>query len=65
MFYKRIFDIIISIFLILLLSPIFLVTIAILSVTGEKEVLYFQKRIGFKNKPMTIYKFATMLKNSE
>ena len=64
-FYKRIFDIIISIVLILLFSPIFIITTAILSVTGEREVLYLQKRIGYKNKSMTIYKFATMLKNSE
>ncbi len=63
--YKRIFDIIISITLILLFSPIFLITIFFLSISGEREVLYFQKRIGYKNKSMTIYKFATMMKNSE
>ena len=36
----------------------------ILLVTGEREVFYFQKRIGYKNKPFDIWKFATMLKNS-
>lgn len=32
--------------------------------TGEHEVFYFQKRIGYKNKPFKIWKFATMYKNS-
>jgi lipopolysaccharide/colanic/teichoic acid biosynthesis glycosyltransferase len=33
-------------------------------ITGEHEVFYFQKRIGYKNRPFSIWKFATMLKNS-
>ena len=32
--------------------------------TGEHYVFYFQKRIGYKNKPFDIWKFATMLKAS-
>ena len=36
----------------------------ILLFTGENYVFYFQERIGYKNKPFLIYKFATMLKNS-
>ena len=32
--------------------------------TGEHYIFYFQERIGFKNKPFKIFKFATMLKNS-
>jgi lipopolysaccharide/colanic/teichoic acid biosynthesis glycosyltransferase len=35
-----------------------------LLLTGEHYVFYFQKRIGLKNKPFHIWKFATMLKNS-
>jgi lipopolysaccharide/colanic/teichoic acid biosynthesis glycosyltransferase len=46
------------------LSPILIVVIAGLLLTGEHEVFYFQKRIGFKNRPFFIWKFATMLKNS-
>ena len=37
----------------------------ILLLTGEHEVFYFQKRIGYKNKEFYIWKHATMLKNSE
>jgi lipopolysaccharide/colanic/teichoic acid biosynthesis glycosyltransferase len=35
-----------------------------LLLTGEGEIWYKQERIGFKNKPFLIWKFATMLKNS-
>jgi lipopolysaccharide/colanic/teichoic acid biosynthesis glycosyltransferase len=38
--------------------------IILLKVTGEHEVFYFQKRIGYKNREFDIWKFATMLKNS-
>jgi lipopolysaccharide/colanic/teichoic acid biosynthesis glycosyltransferase len=35
-----------------------------LKLTGEGYVWYKQERIGFRNKPFLIWKFATMLKNS-
>lgn len=61
---KRLIDIIIAGFVLLALSPLFiLVTIALLC-TGEHEVLYKQERIGYKNMRFNIWKFATMLKNS-
>ncbi|MBC7935292.1 MAG: sugar transferase [Rhizobacter sp.] len=61
---KRLLDIIIAGIALVILSPILLPVIIILLFTGEKEVFYFQKRIGYLNKPFDIYKFATMLKNS-
>ncbi len=48
----------------IILSPVLLIAIILLLITGEHEVFYFQKRIGYKNKPFYIWKFATMLKNS-
>ncbi len=36
----------------------------ILLVTGEREVFYFQKRVGYKKRLFDIWKFATMVKNS-
>ncbi len=61
---KRIIDILIATFALILLSPILLPSIIILLVTGEHEVFYFQKRVGYKNKLFNIWKFATMVKNS-
>lgn len=61
---KRIVDILIAGLALILFSPLLIPSIMILLVTGEREVFYFQKRIGYKNKPFDIWKFATMLKNS-
>lgn len=61
---KRIIDILLASIALIILSPILIPSIMILLVTGEREVFYFQKRIGYKNKPFDIWKFATMLKNS-
>ena len=61
---KRLIDLIISISIIILLSPFFLIVIIVLKLTGEGEVFYLQERYGFKNKKFKIIKFATMVKNS-
>ncbi len=61
---KRIFDLIFSLLAILILSPLFIIISILLLLTGEHEVFYWQERIGYKNKPFRILKFATMLKNS-
>jgi lipopolysaccharide/colanic/teichoic acid biosynthesis glycosyltransferase len=62
---KRFFDIFSASVAILILSPI-LVPIAIaLKLTGEGYIWYFQERVGYKNKLFNIWKFATMLKNSQ
>jgi lipopolysaccharide/colanic/teichoic acid biosynthesis glycosyltransferase len=47
-----------------LLGIILLPLIIALKLTGEGEILYKQKRVGYLNRPFYVYKFATMLKNS-
>lgn len=64
LFFKRFSDLLIAGLALLLLAPILIPCIIILLFTGEHEVFYKQKRIGYKNKPFGIWKFATMLKNS-
>ena len=61
---KRLFDVVASAIALLILSPLFILVSIILLCTGEHHVFYFQQRIGLKNKPFHIWKFATMLKNS-
>ena len=63
-FFKRLFDLILSFIAILILSPLLIPVTLGLLLTGEHYVFYLQERIGFKNKKFSIYKFATMLKNS-
>ncbi len=61
---KRLTDIIIATIALVLLSPLLIPSMIILLLTGEHEVFYFQKRMGYKNSSFNIWKFATMLKNS-
>jgi len=57
-------DVMFSILAIILLLPLFIPITLLLLLTAEGQVLYFQERLGYKNKPFQIWKFATMLKNS-
>ena len=61
---KRFFDILFSFIALLILSPLLIPIMILLKLTGEHEIFYFQKRIGYKNREFNIWKFATMLKNS-
>jgi lipopolysaccharide/colanic/teichoic acid biosynthesis glycosyltransferase len=64
-FVKRIFDFFIALAVLIILLPILVPICIALLLTGEHEVFYFQKRVGKNVKPFYIWKFATMLKNSE
>jgi len=61
----RVFNILVSGLSLFLLSPALVPVIIVLRFTGEGEVLYKQKRIGKDQNPFYLFKFATMLKNSE
>ena len=61
---KRFFDIILSGFAILILSPLLIPVVIILKLTGEHYIFYTQERIGRGGKPFGLLKFATMLKDS-
>ncbi len=63
-FFKRLFDFVVAILAILILMPILIPIMIILLLTGEHEVFYLQKRVGYKNKFFKIWKFSTMLKDS-
>ncbi len=61
----RILDIILSGLALVLLAPLLLSIMIILKLTGEHEVFYFQERIGKDGKPFYLWKFATMISNSQ
>ena len=61
----RFFDILFSGIAILFFSPVLVPLIIILRFTGEGEVFFLQERIGKGGKKFKLFKFATMLKNSE
>ena len=62
--FKRGCDIAISGILLIFLAPLLIPIMIGLKLTGEGYVFYKQNRIGYKNQPFLIWKFATMLKNS-
>ena len=63
-FFKRAIDVVLSGAAILLLSPLIVPVCIVLKCTGEHDILYGQRRIGFKNRHFKIWKFASMLRNS-
>lgn len=60
----RVLDFILSVFVLFLLSPVFLFICAILKLTGEGEIFYIQRRIGKGGQEIGLIKFATMIKSS-
>lgn len=62
---QRLLDIIFSSLALIILSPVMLIVSILLRLTGEGEIFYLQERIGKDMGIFKLYKFATMLKNSE
>ena len=61
----RFFDLFFSILAIVVLLPILLLIALIILINSGGGILFFQKRVGKKNKDFTLIKFRTMVKGSE
>ena len=59
-FFKRFFDVIFSIFGIIITGPIMLFSICILYLTGEKKPIFNQLRVGKNKQLFRLYKLRTM-----
>ena len=62
---KRIFDVIISVLAMVLLSPVYLVTAITVKCTSPGPVFYAQERIGYHGKPFKMHKFRSMYVDAE
>ena len=62
---KRLLDIIISLFVLSVFSPILLITAIVVKVTSPGPIIFKQRRIGLGGKEFDIYKFRSMIQNSE
>lgn len=62
--FKRGCDIVVSGIALVILAPLLIPIMIGLKLTGEGYIWYKQERVGYKNKPFLIWKFATMLKDS-
>jgi len=57
---KSLFDKTLALFLIILLSPVFIIIGLLIWVNMGRPILFRQKRPGYKEKIFTLYKFRTM-----
>lgn len=62
---KRLFDIVLSLMGILILSPVFFIIAAIVKLTSPGPVIYRHKRVGCHGQEINIYKFRTMVKDAD
>ncbi|MFR7765383.1 MAG: sugar transferase [Anaerococcus obesiensis] len=64
-FLKRIFDIIMSLILIIILFPLLIILAILIKRDSKGEIIYKSTRITQYNKEFQIYKFRTMVKDAD
>ncbi|HJI46074.1 MAG TPA: sugar transferase [Oscillospiraceae bacterium] len=62
---KRVLDFIISLFALIILSPLFLIVSVCILISDGSPVFFRQKRVGKNNELFEIYKFRTMKRGTE
>jgi len=61
----RFFDIVLSGLALIALSPLIVPIVLLLKFSGEGEIFFLQERVGKNREMFKLFKFATMLKDSE
>ncbi len=64
-FLKRLEDILLGGFIFILISPLLILIAVALIISGEKRILFKQKRSGFYGQTFTVYKFRSMKKHED
>lgn len=64
LFIKKVLDLTVSSFGIIILSPILLLTALLIKLTSKGPVFFLQKRVGLNGKKFVMYKFRTMEKDA-
>ncbi len=62
---KRIIDIVVSLFFLVLLSPLYFITASIVKYTTKGPIFFAQERMGLHGNPFIIYKFRSMYIDAE
>ena len=62
---KRVIDIITSLFVLIIGSPVFVLTAICVKLTSKGPAFYTHERIGIHGKPFTIHKFRSMCMDAE
>ncbi len=64
-FVKHVLDFLISIILIVILSPLYLITALLIKLTSPGPVFFIQERAGLNKRRFNLYKFRTMMHEAE
>ena len=62
---KRALDILISLGVLIVLSPLFLITAVLIRLETKGPAIFRQTRLGLHGKEFTLYKFRSMVQNAE
>src|SRR5690554_7519369 len=62
---KRAIDIVVSLFVLIVFSPVFIVVGLIVKFTSKGPIIFSQERIGIHGKPFMIHKFRSMYIDAE
>ncbi len=65
LFFKRIFDIVASLIMLIVLSPVFLILAIAIKLDSKGPVFYRQERVTQYGKRFRIHKFRTMVQNAD
>ena len=65
LFFKRLFDIVMSLIMLIILSPVFLILAIAIKVDSPGPVFYKQERVTQYGRKFRIYKFRTMVNNAD
>lgn len=65
LFFKRAFDILISLLMLIILSPVFLILAVAIKIDSRGPIFYRQVRVTQYGKKFRIFKFRTMVQNAD
>jgi len=64
-FAKRLFDIVFSLLVLILFSPVYIILALLIACSSEGPIFYIQERVGKNYKPFNCIKFRTMVSNAD
>lgn len=64
-FTKRLFDIVFSLFILIVFSPVYLILMILIAIDSPGSIFYIQKRVGKDHRLFNCIKFRTMVDNAE
>lgn len=64
-FAKRLFDILFSLLVLILFSPVYLILALVIALSSRGPIFYVQERVGKNYKPFNCIKFRTMVSNAD